>query len=286
VKVRAVVALKAEHRLDVLLEVAGLARSTFFYHQARLTRSDPRAELKAAITEIFTSNQARYGHRRVHHQLVQAGWRVAKKTVLKLMRQLRLVCRSRRKRRYVSYRGETGQVAANLLKRDFTADAPNQKWVTDVTEFRIGHSKLYLSPIMDLFDRQIIAYSLGTSPSLELTNDSLRAALATLDHTTGTSLLVHSDQGFQYQHASWRRLLTQAGATQSMSRKANCYDNAVIENFFGHLKEEAFHHAGYRNLAALTTALHDYINWYNNDRISTRLEGLSPVQYRTQTLTA
>ncbi len=285
-KVRAVVALKAEHRLDLLLEVAGLARSTFFYHQARLTRPDPRADLKAAITEIFTRNQARYGHRRVHHQLARAGWQVAKKTVLKLMRQLRLVCRSRRKRQYVSYRGHTGQAAANLLARDFTADAPNQKWVTDVTEFRIGHGKLYLSPIMDLFDRQIIAYSLGTSPSLELTNGSLRAALATLDHTTGTGPLVHSDQGFQYQHASWRRLLTEAGATQSMSRKANCYDNAVIENFFGHLKEEAFHHADYRDLAALTTALHDYINWYNNDRISTRLEGLSPVQYRTQTLTA
>jgi putative transposase len=286
VKVQAVISLKAEHRLDVLLHAAGLARSTFFYHQARLQDPDPQAGLKAAITDVFTSNHARYGHRRVHHELVKAGWQVAKKTVLKLMRQLQLICQVRRKKRYVSYQGETGQVAANLLDRDFTAGAPNQKWVTDVTEFRIGDDKLYLSPIMDLFDRQIIAYTLQTSPNLLLTNSSLRAALATLDNSAAAAPLVHSDQGFQYQHASWRHLLAEAGATQSMSRKGNCYDNAVIENFFGHLKEEAFHHVRYLNLDALTTALHDYIHWYNNDRISTRLEGLSPVQYRTQTLTA
>jgi putative transposase len=284
VKVRAVISLKADHRLDVLLHAAGLARSTFFYHQARGRVPDPRAGLKAAITEVFTSNHARYGHRRVHHELVKAGWQVAKKTVLKLMRRLGLSCQVRRKRRYVSYQGHTGQVAANLLERDFTAGAPNQKWVTDVTEFRIGDDKLYLSPVMDLFDRQIIAYTLQTSPNLQLTNDSLRAALATLDD--GAAPLVHSDQGFQYQHASWRRLLTEAGATQSMSRKGNCYDNAVIENFFGHLKEEAFHHVHHLSLDALTTALHEYINWYNNHRISTTLKGLSPVQYRAQTLAA
>ncbi|MGC4944577.1 IS3 family transposase, partial [Kribbella sp. DT2] len=208
-KVQAVISLKAEHRLDVLLHAAGLARSTFFYHQARLLGPDPRARLKAAITEVFTTNHARYGHRRVHRVLVKAGWQVAKKTVLKLMRRLGLICQVRRKRRYISYQGETGQVAANVLDRDFIADAPNQKWVTDVTEFRIGNDKLYLSPVMDLFDRQIIAYSLGTSPNLQLTNNSLRAALATLDDRPGP--LVHSDQGFQYQHVSWRNLLAEAG---------------------------------------------------------------------------
>nr|WP_241565981.1 IS3 family transposase [Prescottella agglutinans] len=216
--------------------------------------------------------------------LVGAGWRVAKKTVLMLMRTLGLACRVRRKRKYIAYQGRVGKVAANLLDRDFAADAPNRKWVTDVTEFRVGDEKLYLSPIMDLFDRQIIAYTLGPSPTLELTNCSLREALRAVDD--GRNLLVHSDQGFQYQHSSWRRLLTDAGATQSMSRKANCYDNAVMENFFGHLKEELFHHTRYLDTAALATALDDYIHWYNTERISTRLEGLSPVQYRTQTLAA
>lgn len=286
-KAAAVIALKAEHRLDVLLQIAGLARSTFFYHQARLGAPDPQADLKTAITSVFESNHRRYGHRRVHAVLTQQGWRVAKKTVLKLMRRLGLECPVRRRKRYNSYRfhaGEAGRTAPNLLARDFTATTPNQKWVTDVTEFRIGDRKLYLSPVMDLFDHQIIAYSIDRSPNLALTNNSLRDALATLE--PGQAPLVHSDQGFQYQHPSWQRLLADAGATQSMSRKANCHDNAVIENFFGHLKEELFHHTAHPDTTALTTALHDYINWYNNHRISTKLKSLSPVQYRTQALAA
>ncbi|WP_328325451.1 IS3 family transposase [Kribbella sp. NBC_00382] len=278
------IALKADYRLDLLLQIAGLARSTFFYHQARLARPDPMAELKTAITTVFEAAERRYGHRRVHAVLAGQGWQVAKKTVLKLMRRLGLVCLVRRKKRYNSYQGEAGRTAPNLLARDFTATTPAQKWVTDVTEFRIGDRKVYLSPVMDLFDRQIIAYTIADSPNLDLTNQSLRDALATLE--PGQAPLVHSDQGFQYQHPSWQRLLAAAGATQSMSRKANCYDNAVIENWFGHLKEETFNHTRYLTTDALTQALHNYIHWYNNHRISTRLEGLSPVQYRTQTLAA
>lgn len=170
----------------------------------------------------------------MHRELRKAGWTVAKKTVLKLMRELDLVCLIRHRRRYISYQGMVGKAADNVLNREFTATAPNQKWVTDITEFRVSDRKVYLSPVMDLFDRQIISYSVSTSPNLELTNSSLRDALATLDQ--GQAPIVHSDQGFQYQHQSWQRLLTRAGATPSMSRKANCYDNAVIESFFGHLK--------------------------------------------------
>lgn len=283
-RVQALIALKADFPLPVLLQIAGLARSTFFYHQARLRAPDPRQELKAAITEIFEKNHGRYGHRRIHAQLLGQGWTVARKTVLKLMRSLRLLCKIRRKKRYNSYKGAQGTVATNLLDRQFESDAPNRKWVTDVTEFRVGERKLYLSPVMDLFDRQVISYSIRSSPNLELTNSSLRQALATLQ--AGQEPLVHSDQGFQYQHPSWGRLLRTAGATQSMSRKANCYDNAVMENFFGHLKEELFHHARFLSTDALTTALHDYIHWYNTERISTKLKGLSPVQYRAQALAA
>ncbi|WP_364403201.1 IS3 family transposase [Pseudarthrobacter sp. LMD1-1-1.1] len=270
--------------MEVLLDVAGLARSTFFYHQAKLNGPDARESLKAAITGIFTKNHGRYGHRRIHIELLRQGWKVAKKTVLKLMRSLRLVCKVRSRKRYNSYQGEQGIVAPNLLKRQFEADAPNHKWVTDVTEFSVGDKKLYLSPIMDLFDRQIISYTIGTSPNLELANASLRGALVTLKN--GQKPLVHSDQGFQYQHNSWRTLLANAGAEQSMSRKANCYDNAVMENFFGHLKEELFHRVHFLSTDALAAALCDYIHWYNTERISTKLMGLSPVQYRAQTLAA
>jgi putative transposase len=261
-----------------------LARSTFFYHQARFQAPDPKEKLKAAVTVIFETNHGRYGHRRVHAELLKQGWTVAKKTVLKLMKGLGLHCKIRRRKRYNSYQGEQGRIAPNLLNRHFEADAPNQKWVTDVTEFSVGDRKLYLSPVMDLFDRQIISYSLGLSPNLALTNDSLREALTCLE--PGQQPLVHSDQGIQYQHASWRTLLSDAGAVQSMSRKGNCYDNAVMENFFGHLKEELFHHVRFINTDALANAIEEYIHWYNNERISTTLKGLSPVQYRAQTLAA
>ncbi|WP_262105832.1 IS3 family transposase [Arthrobacter sp. Marseille-P9274] len=281
-KVQAIIALKADFSLPVLLQVAGLARSTFFYHQARLRAPDPKEAVKSAATTIFTKNHGRYGHRRIHTELTRQGWTVAKKTVLKLMRSLQLVCKVRQRKRYNSYQGEQGKTAPNLLNRDFDADAPNQKWVTDVTEFRVDGRKLYLSPVMDLFDRQILSYTVGLSPNLALTNTSLRMALATLEY--GQKPIVHSDQGFQYQHASWRRLLQGANAIQSMSRKGNCYDNAVMENFFGHLKEELFHHVRFLSTGALTSAIHEYIRWYNTERISTKLEGLSPVQYRAQAL--
>ena len=283
-KAQAVTALKADHPLAVLLEVAGLARSTFFYHQARLARPDPQARLKTAIRDAFTDAQGRYGHRRIHTVLTRQGWQTAKKTVLKLMRRLGLVCQVRRRRRYQSFKGEIGRIAPNLLDRQFTATGPNQKWVTDITEFRLGQDKIYLSPIMDLFDRSVIAYAWGPSPTTALANTPLHQAVATL--RPGQHPLVHSDQGHQYQHHSWQRILADADATQSMSRKGNCLDNAVIENFFGHLKEELFHHTTFTSIDAFTTALDTYMSWYNTERISTKLKGLSPAQYRTQALAA
>lgn len=283
-KTRAVAALKAHYPLSTLLDVAGIARSTFFYHQARLDAADPQAELKVAISKEFKAAKARYGHRKIHSELVKKGWRVAKKTVLKLMRKLGLTCKVRQRRKYNSFKGQVGVIAPNVLNRDFTADQPNQKWVTDVTEFHVAGRKAYLSPIIDLFDNAVIAHTIGLSPNLGLTNDSLRLAVATLDD--GEHPIVHSDQGFQYQHASWRRILNDVEAVQSMSRKATCLDNSVAENFFSHLKEEMFHHDSYATIDELIAAVNDYIDWYNNIRNSTKLKGLSPVQYRSQALAA
>jgi putative transposase len=284
VKTQVIAALKADYPLPVLLEVADLARSTFFYHQARLDRPDPQAGLKAAITEAFEAARGRYGHRRIHMVLARQGWRVAKKTVRTLMNTLGLVCQVRRARRSRSWLGQPGTTAANVLDREFTASAPDTKWVTDITEFRIAGRKIYLSPIIDLFDRSVVAYSHGPSPSLELTNSSLRAAIATLP--AGAAPLVHSDQGMHYRHASWRALLAEAGLTQSMSRRATCLDNSIAENFFGHLKEELFHHTKFDTAEEFTTALDEYLDWYNTTRISTTLKGLSPAEYRAQTLAA
>jgi putative transposase len=280
--VQAILDLKAAHPLSVLLEVAGVARSTFFYHQERLKRPDPHADLNAAIQSAFARAKGRYGYRRVHREMVKAGWRVAKKTILKHMRALGLVCHVRRRRRFTTYRGEISPAAPNLLNRAFTATAPNQTWVTDITEFRVGDEKLYLSPVMDLFDRQIIAFTTGRSPSVALTTNALRSAISTI--TPDEHPLVHSDQGFHYQHGAWKRLLAEAGATPSMSRKGNCLDNAVIESFFGHLKTELVSPANCTSIADLERAITDYIAWYNQERTSATLKGLSPVQYRTQAL--
>ena len=283
-KALAVSSLKAEHPLPVLLEAAGLARSTYFYHQARINRPDPQSELKDAIREAFAQARGRYGHRRIHTMLTRQGWVVAKKTVLALMRKLHLVCKVRKRRLYNSYKGRMGKVAPNVLKRDFNASAPGQKLVTDVTEFHLPDGRLYLSPVIDLFDRSVIAFTMGPSPTLDLTNDSLRAALKTLPREQKP--IVHSDQGGNYQHRSWGKLLAKAGATQSMSRKGNCLDNAVAENFFGHLKTELFHGETFNTRDELAREIHEYIHWYNHERISTALKGLSPVQYRTQALAA
>ncbi|MGF3054921.1 IS3 family transposase, partial [Microbacterium sp. YY-03] len=249
----------------MLLDIADLARSTFYYHLARLDRADPHAELKAVITQIFTRSKSRYGHRRIHLELRKQGRRVAKKTVLKLMRALQLKCKTRSRKRFSSYQGEVGKIAPNLLKREFFATRPNEKWVTDVTEFKVGEDKLYLSPIMDLCDRSIIAFTTSQHPTIEFAVSSLQQALTQLPEQA--SLLVHSDQGFHYQHARWRKCLEQVEAKQSMSRKGNCLDNAVMENFFGHLKEEMFHHDSFDNIGQLEREIHAYIAWYNTERV-------------------
>lgn len=263
----------------MLLEIAGLSRSTYFYHQARQSRPDRHAALDAAIHDVFLRAKGRYGYRRIHRELRTAGWIVASKTVRARMRIQELCCHVRRRKRFTTYRGEVGVTAPNVLNRCFTATAPNQKWVTDVTEFRIGDDKLYVSPVLDLYDRQIIACSVEPSPSLALATSALRQAITTLGPTDRP--LVHSDQGFQYQHRAWRELLAGAGAIPSMSRKGNCLDNAVIENFFGHLKSEVLLET-FSTIDALETAITDYIGWYNHERTSARLNGLSPVQYRAQ----
>ncbi|WP_243400299.1 IS3 family transposase [Arthrobacter glacialis] len=277
-------ALKASFPLPLLLAAAGLPRSTFFYRQAALRAPDRHAELRMQVHEVFTDTKGRYGHRRIHAVLIRRGWQVARKTVLKLMRQENLFCRVRTRRKYSSYKGQVGKIADNLLKREFNAEAPNTKWVTDVTEFKVADSKVYLSPVLDLFDRSIISYSVSESPSVAFTNKSLIEAIGTL--APGEAPMMHSDQGFQYQHASWQKLLSDAEMPQSMSRKGNCLDNSMMENFFGHLKEEMFHRQEFTNTDGFLTELDDYIRWYNTDRISLTLQCLSPMEYRAQALAA
>lgn len=275
--------LRPHHDLAVLLKVAGLSRSTFYYQVARLQGEDKYASLKQRIQTLFAQQRGRYGYRRITLALRQEGLLINAKTVQRLMQELGL--RSRvRPRRYRSYQGELCAAVPNVLARQFKAGRPQQKWVTDVTEFNVRGEKLYLSPVMDLFNGEIVAYQTSRRPDFPLVSRMLQKALSRLQGPDKP--LLHSDQGWQYQMPAYRRQLEQHGLTQSMSRRGNCLDNAAMESFFGTLKSEFFYLEQFDSVEQLQQGLHRYIRYYNHDRISLKLKGLSPVQYRTQPLVA
>ena len=203
--------------------------------------------------------------------------------VQRLMKELGLVCRVRMKK-YRSYRGEVGKVAPNLLNRDFYADRPNQKWVTDVTEFSLFGEKLYLSPILDLCSSDLVSYTISDRPVLRMVTTMLDEAFAKIPDDT--NLILHSDQGWQYQHRQYQRMLREKGVRQSMSRKGNCLDNAVIENFFGSLKSELLYLQKFRSMEHFKQELVEYLDYYNNRRIKAKLKGLPPAIHRQQALSA
>lgn len=273
--------LRQDHDLAALLKAAGLSRSTFYY-QAKAQRAGDRcASLKASICEVYERHQGRYGYRRITAELGNEGSVVNHKTVQRLMQALGLKSLVRPKK-YRSYRGQINANVANVLQRQFQAAKPNQKWVTDVTEFNVRGDKLYLSPIMDLYNGEIVAYEMQRRPHFPLISHMLKKALSTL--RAQDVPLLHSDQGWQYQMPAYRRQLAARGLTQSMSRKGNCLDNAAMESFFGTLKSEFFYLNRFSSIEQLEVGIRQYIHYYNHDRIKTKLKGLSPVQYRTQAL--
>ena len=275
--------LRREHDLATLLEIAHLPKDTFYYNLKNQDKQDKYAQAKAEITAIFHENKGRYGYRRVTDELQNREIHLNHKTVQRLMKELGLVCRVRMKK-YRSYKGEQGKVADNELNREFRAEKPNQKWVTDVTEFRLFGQKLYLSPILDLCSGDIVTYTISDSPNLLMVTTMLEQAFQKIPDNTG--LLLHSDQGWHYQHKQYRRMLAEKGIKQSMSRKGNCYDNSVMENFFGHLKSELLYLQEFESVEHFKQELIEYIDYYNNRRIKARLKGLPPALHRQQALSA
>ena len=272
-----------EFSLDILLKVIKLARSTYYYHLKQLDKPDKDQELKAEIQSIFIEHKGNYGYRRVHLELRNRGYLVNHKRVQRLMKALNLQAKMRQKRKYSSHKGDVGKKADNLIQRQFEAAKPMEKCYTDVTEFAIPAStqKLYLSPVLDDFNSEIIAYNLSTTPNLEQMKMMLEQAF-TEEYYENT--ILHSDQGWQYQHDSYHRFLESKGIQASMSRKGNSPDNGMMESFFGILKSEMFYgyEKSFQSLKQLEQAIVDYINYYNNKRIKVKLKGLSPVQYRTK----
>ena len=230
-----------------------------------MQKEDKYASVKEEITAVLHSRSFPVNH----------------KTVQRLMKELDLVYRVRMKK-YRSYKGEVGKVAPNLLNRDFRADKPNQKWVTDVTEFSLFGEKLYLSPILNLYSSDPVSYTLSDRPVLSMVTTMPDEAFAKIP--AGTNLILHSDQDWQYQHKQYQQMLREKGVRQSMSRKGNCPDNTVIENFFGLLKGELLYLQEFRSMEHFKQELVKYLDYYNNRRIKTKLKGLPPAIHRQQAL--
>ena len=266
------------------MKVSNIARSTYYYWLKQLEKEDKYKEIKEEIFAIFNENKGRYGYRRVTLELRNRGYKLNHKTVARLMRIMGLRSIQRPKRRYSSYKGTIGKVADNLLKRDFKANKPNEKWATDVTEFKVNNEKLYLSPIIDLFNGEVVSYNLSKHPIFHQVVDMLEKAFNKIPDNT--NLILHSDQGWQYQMKRYQYLLKEKGIRQSMSRKGNCLDNACAENFFSILKSELYYikEKEYKNIYELEKDIIEYIEYYNTKRIKSNLKGMSPVQYRTHSL--
>lgn len=264
--------------MELLLNLANMARSSFYYHQKQSKSPDKYKETKELIKVIYQKHKGRYGYRRITDELQNRGLLINHKTVLRLMNLLGLKSIIRIKK-YKSYKGENGKIAPNILERNFKAQAPNQKWATDITEFSVGGNKLYLSPVIDLFNGEIISYELTERPVFNQVVMMLKKAFRKIPDNT--NLILHSDQGWQYQMSHYQHLLKQKGIKQSMSRKGNCLDNAIIENFFGILKSEMFYTQKFKSIEQLKKEINRYIIYYNNERIKSNLNKMSPIQYRT-----
>jgi transposase InsO family protein/transposase-like protein len=274
-----------------------LPRSDYYYWKNRIDPDTKNTDLMDAIAAIYTDNHKRYGYRRITLQLKNEGWAVNHKTVKRLMSKLKLYGITPRAK-YKSYKGDfNGTVDNKLLHRrvdtkkhrteyirDFSTSDVNEKWTTDVSEFHIAAGKLYLSPILDMHNREIVSYNISRSPGYMQIADMLNKAFNKYDDLS--NLIFHSDQGWQYQMYHYRKALKERGITQSMSRKGNCLDNSPMENFFGKMKNEMFygHEYEFKTLEQLQKAMEEYIEYYNKERIQVKLKGLTPCQARNQSL--
>lgn len=271
--------LRQKFPLDGLLKLVELARSTFYYQEGLLLAPDKHQRHKECIRAIYDANGGLYGYRRITLVMKTLGETINHKTVKRLMDLLGLQSLVKVKK-YVSFKGAVGRTAPNVLRRRFKTDKANKKWVTDVTEFKVAGEKLYLSPVVDLYNGEVIAFETSRRPVFEMVNSMVKKAFAKLKK--GDKPILHSDQGWQYQMPNYHKMLKDRKVVQSMSRKGNCHDNAAMESFFGLLKSEFFHLRTFASYEELDSGIAKYIYYYNNHRIKAKLGGLSPVNYRTQ----
>lgn len=273
-------ALKDKYSLSALLKKLDMPRSSYFYQMKVLHGRDKYEELRRKIRDLFEINKERYGYRHIDILLKNQGIVVSEKVVRRIMKEDKLTVKLRKTRKYNSYKGEISPAVENVVNRNFHAEQPNQKWLTDITEFSIRAGKVYLSPVIDCFDGMPVAWSIGTSPTAELTNSMLRAAISVLG--LEDKPVVHSDRGCHYRWPEWISIMDEAGLKRSMSKKGCSPDNAACEGFFGHLKTEMFYTRNWdeTSIEDFTCEINRYMNWYRTDRIKLSLGGLSPLNYR------
>ncbi|MDG0790595.1 IS3 family transposase [Cohnella ginsengisoli] len=280
-KYRLVHELRGSFSVTALCKEVGVSRSGYYDYLDRMNE-DKDAESKALIQKTYTRYNGIYGYRQVQLFLHQDhGVWMNHKKVLRLMQEIGLSARIRRKYRHHARTWNTGdRVVKNVLARKFEADAPNQKWVTDVTQYRVGNEWLYLSAIKDLYDNSIVAYHMSERNDLELVLTTFKKAFKGKKDVAG--MVVHSDQGSQYTSYKYHDMLPKVGAQISMSRRGNCYDNASMESFFSHLKTEALYPYHIRSVQEAQRRIKAYIHFYNNRRPQRKLNKLTPAQYRNQ----
>lgn len=273
-------ALKNKHPLNDLLASMNLSRSSYYYQCWAQSFDSKYIELQKHIIELFNSNNRCYGYRRIHFLLTKEGITVSEKVVRMLMDEAKLVTQRKHKRKYTSYIGEISTAPDNLLNRNFQADVPNEKWLTDITEFHIPAGKVYLSPVIDCYDGMIVSWTLSTQPDAKMVNTMLDLATDTIED--GIHPIIHSDRGCHYRWPGWIERIEKAALVQSMSKKGCSPDNSACEGFFGRIKTEMFYNRSWTGVSieSFIEILNSYLHWYNSKRIKMSLGGMSPIQYR------
>lgn len=273
-------ALRSKYKLQELLDLFHMAKSSYCYQQAVLNAPDKYTDLRAKIRAVFDDSSSRYGYRRIHSALKNDELTVSEKVIRRIMQEEKLLVPNVKRKKYNSYKGEITPAVPNVIERDFHAEQPNIKWLTDITEFHIPAGKIYLSPIIDCFDGLPVSWTIGTSPDAELVNTMLDNAIGTLKENEHP--IIHSDRGAHYRWPGWIERMENAGLTRSMSKKGCSPDNSACEGFFGRLKNEMFYGQSWKDVSIeeFITILDEYIQWYSEKRIKLSLGGMSPLQYR------
>lgn len=273
-------AVEDKYSLHQLLKCLCMAKSSYYYQRAVMKQSDKYAEIRIRIKIIFQENRNCYGYRRIHGELKKIGITVSEKIVRRIMKEEHLTVPTKRMKKYSSYKGEITPEVDNIINRDFHAEQPNTKWLTDITEFAIPAGKVYLSPVIDCFDGMVVKWNIGTTPDSILVNKMLEDAIGTL--LPSEHPLVHTDRGCHYRWTGWIERMQAAGLTRSMSKKGCSPDNAACEGFFGRLKNEMFYGRTWVGVSMddFINEINSYIEWYNTKRIKQSLGYMSPAEYR------